>query len=231
MVNVSILSHYYNNSSMVTRFCQFLKTLSSVGGNSFECVLVDDASRESVNTALFDGIPRLRVFRVTEDIPWNQPGARNLAAMVADGNVLFFLDIDHIVINNTLGALTETIEKVGARERLLFHRTSISAGEYKEIKSHLNSFAIRRDEFNRIGGYDERFSGSYGCDDKYFIWRAVKIGIVDRLVDITLEVDVGGKTTGLDRSVEANRELYAQLTLGADMVPTVRRNLAFEQIY
>lgn len=231
MADISIISHYYNNPRMVERFCEFLKRLMALESHAFECVLIDDASKETVDQAVFKGVPGLRVFRVTVDVPWNQPGARNLASTVAKGNILFFLDIDHIVTSEALGVLASTIARVGRRERILFGRISTSKGAYKEVKSHLNSFAIRRDEFDRIGGYDERFSGSYGCDDKYFIWRAAKMGVADRLVDITLEVDDRGKTAGLDRSVDVNRDLYTQLTSGAGLVPTMRRNLPFEQIY
>src|SRR5262245_56606462 len=144
-----------------------------------ELVLVDDGSEPSLDDVC-DSVPNSFAFtlhRTLDRRPWTQPRARNIGAAIARANRLLFFDIDHIVSEDVLGCcltyqgdklhwtrvpgvLDELGRVVTDRETLIEHGMTDNTPSV-----HANSFMIRRELFVRLGGYDERFCGSYGGDD------------------------------------------------------------------
>jgi hypothetical protein len=144
-----------------------------------ELIVVDDGSAPSLR-ATCDGVPKSYAFRLhcTNDRrPWTQPRARNIGATLAAAPKLLLFDIDHILTAEVIalalgyagdklhwvrrpGVLDEEGKLVTDREALLAH------GMTDETPSvHANSFMIRKEMFERLGGYSERFCGRYGGDD------------------------------------------------------------------
>lgn len=76
-----------------------------------------------------------------------------------------------------------------------------------------NIFMARREQLISIGGYDEDFSGAYGCEDKYLqvCWKRAGFRFA-RIARWPIDCrDKRGTDTGLDRSgLEHNRELLAR---------------------
>src|SRR5690606_30559268 len=118
----------------------------------------DEATREAVNVVLVDdGSPRnpaldvLRLFpckvkiglwRVIPNIPWNQHGARNLAAKVAgeeDGRIVM-TDMDHLLEPAEARKVVETA--LDPARHYTFNR--ISLPERLPYKVHCNSFLVTR---------------------------------------------------------------------------------------
>ena len=58
----------------------------------------------------------------------------------------------------------------GAEDWPEFARTRRPDGS---LKPHVNSFVIERDHYKELGGYDESFTGIYGCDQEFRtrLWR------------------------------------------------------------
>jgi predicted glycosyltransferase involved in capsule biosynthesis len=148
----------------------------------FELIVVDDGStptlEETVNSVHKTFACRLCL--TGDSRPWTQPRARNMGAALAQSKKLVFFDIDHIltwdILQNCLkyqgdklhwwrkpGILDENGLLVTGRDELREY------GLIDDSRSvHGNSFMIRRELFERLGGYDEQFCGGYGGDDVDF---------------------------------------------------------------
>jgi hypothetical protein len=144
-----------------------------------ELILVDDGSEPGLR-ATCDGVPRPFAFTLhcTHDRrPWTQPRGRNVGASLARADRLLFFDIDHIVTEEVVrlglsyaGDKMHWVRRPAVLDdqgRLVTDRRVLAEhGLTNEAPSvHGNSFVIRRELFERLGGYDERFCGRYGGDD------------------------------------------------------------------
>ena len=133
------------------------------------------AKRQCHITVVDDGSPRnpaitvlreasglsLDLYRIRENIPWNQHGARNLGAFVAKPLAwLFISDIDIAIGGSAL-------------EHLLRHQLdpncfyTFPRRFYRDVippKVHWNTFLLRRELYWKTGGYDEDYCGTYGGD-------------------------------------------------------------------
>src|ERR1700722_14956734 len=150
-----------------------------------ELILVDDGSSPSLASTC-DAVAKSFDFtlRCTNDRrPWRQPRARNIGASLARADKLLFFDIDHILTEEIIalgleyrsdkfhwvrrpGILDDDGRIVTDRSVLLDYGLTDDAPSV-----HANSFVIRRELFDQLGGYDERFCGRYGGDDIDFNTR------------------------------------------------------------
>jgi hypothetical protein len=147
-----------------------------------ELILVDDGSVPSLH-ATCDSVNKSFPFTLhcTGDRrPWTQPRARNIGASLAGSARLLFFDIDHIVTPEITALCLEyegdmmqwtrapgVLDENGA---IITERSTLrDYGLSDQMEGvHINSFMIRRELFDRLGGYDERFCGRYGGDDVDF---------------------------------------------------------------
>jgi predicted glycosyltransferase involved in capsule biosynthesis len=147
-----------------------------------ELILIDDGSVSPLSgvcasvSKTFDF-----VLHATRDYrPWTQPRARNLGASMARASKLLFFDIDHILTDEVIalclrytGDKLHWVRRPGILDEHGFIVTDrhilADYGMTDDSPSiHGNSFLIRRELFERLGGYDERFCGRYGGDDLDF---------------------------------------------------------------
>ncbi len=201
---LSVIVHGYNNQEVVNRQLAVWATWPKADGIEF--ILVDDGSSPQLT---WKNPPNCsRRVRIMEDIPWNQPGARNLGASLASGETLLFFDLDHFIDASAFGQILEHCKLINSQEIYRFRRIG-SCG--KLLHSHLNSFMIRRSAFFAIHGYDEDFAGSYGYDDVSFYDRWLNKGNTVTVLDrITLHVEEGYATRSLNRNWSRNRRLRKQ---------------------
>jgi len=122
-------------------------------------VLVDDCSKSKADLAINFPI-NLALLRVTDNIPWNQPGAKNLGFKFAKTDWVFTSDIDHVLQPEMCKKL---IELKKDKKTVYYFSRLTDKGESRG--SHPNSFLIHKDVFWELGGYDEDFCGHYGYDD------------------------------------------------------------------
>jgi hypothetical protein len=129
-------------------------------------VVVDDASPLPVQLPEKLGLNVL-LLRVTRDIPWNQPGARNLGVVLSRSDKLLMTDVDHEFPEKTLRYL---LAKTCPQRHMYKLERREWDGEW--VNPHPNTFLLCRSTFLRHFGYDEEFVGRYGWDDLMFIeWQ------------------------------------------------------------
>lgn len=175
----------------------FVLNFWNLVGTSHEVIIVDDGSPKKVTQGLQDLYPFINFERIKQDIPWNQPAARNLGAAVASGDILVFTDFDHVfnvTSTSEFDVIADNFSKGANGKTYMFPR--IKNGE--SLGSHPCSFAILRDDFT---GFDESFCGNYGYDDTEFTRRHKPIGILPLSTVVVLD-----KTThNLERDTTENR--------------------------
>lgn len=174
---------YYNNPRMLAYHYRQWADFCDATKAFMEIVLADDGSQErAVDVPRPAGLPPLRIYRVTEDRLWHQNGARNLAAHHASSDFLFMTDMDHVVPENTLIALRHV---ASARAFYMFERRDYKTGQLTldkrgNSKPHPNTFALAREAYWRLGGYDERTCGYYGTDSIFK--RKLRANLVERQI-------------------------------------------------
>lgn len=154
-------------------------------------ILVDDCSPDALQAP-----QDVDCYRIDTNIAWNQPGARNLGFQEAEGWIVC-ADIDHLVTKENVEEILRMEKEKG---------TVYYLG--REDNDSWNVFLIHKEDFEKIGGYDEDFCGHYGFDDIEFLWRCQKSLKVEERRDIKVKVHAKESSSkGLDRSVDFNRKL------------------------
>lgn len=132
-----------------------------------EIVVVDDGSPTAPAAPIVERqirkSVRCSVYRIEQDIEWNQHGARNLGAVVAAGPWLLLSDID--VVLPTLAVEQLLAMRLDAKRHYTIERESVTRQGYR--KPHCNTVLLTRDAFFEIGGYDEDYCGTYGGDGPF----------------------------------------------------------------
>jgi len=181
---LSVVVPFYRNQRMLSR--QYLVWALEWPAALKECVeviIVDDGSPEpaaNVARLYHADLPALSIYRVLEDRPWNQHSARNIGAHEARGEWLLLTDVDHVIPVDTLKAALEFGDPACG---YTFARRDAPSGEpWKSDhwstmahtlnregarKPHVNSMALTREAYWRVGGYDESYSGVYGTDSMF----------------------------------------------------------------
>jgi len=99
-------------------------------------------------------------FRVLDDIPWNEMGARNLCMKNAEGWV-YLTDPDYILnAENVRRLLTKDCQPGN-----FYHLQSRLVGTGRVLHMPENMVVLHTEDFWKAGGYDEDFAGGYGFSD------------------------------------------------------------------
>ena len=147
-------------------------TLGNIGPDA-EVVLLDYDSRDGlaewVKSALggFITSGRVRYVQLADEAPWHMAKAKNVAHLLATGEVVCNLDADNWVTAEYAEWLRSVFQD---GERVIAHMPRSACG------GGFGSVALRMEDFIRVGGYDERF-GLWGHDDCDLIDRAILGGI------------------------------------------------------
>jgi hypothetical protein len=160
---------YYRNPLMLAEQYRIWAGYPEDLKDQIEIVLVDDGSPEpAIDVPRPDGLPSLRIFRVTEDLEWHQHGARNIAAHEASSPWLFLTDMDHVLpagsLWTLLGLTLDHHPRVFTFHRLDAPHLTPKRDAHGRLHPHVNTFAITKALYWQIGGYDEALCGFYGTD-------------------------------------------------------------------
>ncbi len=164
-IRLSYITHFYCNQNDASPVVDLLKRYEKYDPDlldRIQFVIVDDGS------PLDYEIPDLNLnftwLKITEDIAWNQGGARNLGAVYAKSDKMLLVDLDHEFPEVTLRHMLR--RKECGRNFYKIYRTDPATGESRKGP---NAFLMSRARFMRFFGYDEEFSGHYGSEDFRFV--------------------------------------------------------------
>jgi hypothetical protein len=152
-----------------------------------------------------------RLYRVRDDIPWNQMGARNLGMQECPTDWALMLDPDMVVEPEVAKRLIKLVPKMpphGVSKLLLRYANDVFDA------SSPNVYLIRKDDFARVRGYDEDYRGNKGWSDVQLLHTLEAFGLkFVKAKEIWVRY-YGAKeikdatVTSLNRSVAINREIH-----------------------
>lgn len=200
---------YYENPSMLTLQQDWLTAMREEVRAALHWVVVDDGSPERpAKLMTAPGLASQRLYRMKQDVPWNQDACRNLGVKLATSKWVFLTDIDHLVPEETLVHLMSTRLPQGVAFQ--FERqtlASLASMKLEPYKHHPNTWYMRKTLYEAIGGYDERFAGYYGTDGD-FRDRLASVAPIVRLkqfiIRVPREVVPDASTTTLARRSPEN---------------------------
>ncbi len=169
-------------------------------------VIVDDGSPISY-TPQHHGL-NLTWLRITDHIPWNNPGARNLGVTYAKSENIVISDTDHDLPPETMSKLCRQPDC-----RKSFYKFKRMNHEGELQKAHPNMFFMARSRFMKFFGYDEEFCGHYAHDDMWFVkflkWNGtIQRHMPDRYHARMRKIDAMKHNHSLNRDQETNELLY-----------------------
>lgn len=214
MTPFSLVMAYYENPGMLREQAWKLLKLPEEIRHALNVVIVDDGSpqKPAAHALAGDTIGQLRrelasfvVWRMEVDVPWNQDACRNVGAREAPTQWILFTDMDHVVPSSTWRYLMTN--KLKKHEAYKFAR--VTAPALTPYKPHPNSWAMKRQMFWTVGGYDEALAGNYGTDGDFLVRLRRKASVVE-LADVHLiryprDVIPDASTTTLERKKPEDR--------------------------
>lgn len=201
MADLTLITHVYNAQQPVAHQVALWQRYDPALLARLEFLVIDDHSDTPLQVD--PGPLNLRLLRVTDDIAWNMPGCRNLAALQARSEWMLYFDVDNVADEAAIAKLVGALPRLDRSRLHVFRRTEGGV----DVEPHINSFLITRQGFFQAGGYDEDFSGHYGYEDVLFRlqWRR-HVGAEVLLTDIAFE-QLGFRTAGLNRDTTRNQAL------------------------
>lgn len=165
MRDLTFICAYYQNPGMLKEHQRFWSEYPPALKARLHTIVVDDGSPSGPAREVFapTGLASQRLFRTGVDRRWNWLFCRNLGVAQATTEWVLLTDIDHVLPVTTLGALVAADLDATSVYRL----SRVDAPLLSLYKPHPNTWLMTRAMFDRIGGYDERFSGFYGSDSEF----------------------------------------------------------------
>jgi len=159
---VALVFAYYDNPAMLEFQWKQIAAYPLELRQRIQVIIVDDASPNTpaIEVPRPSGLPSVSIYRIAQDIPWNQDAARNIGAHEATAPWLLLSDIDHVVVPETLEHVLSMTKDPSVA--YTFGRIKFDTGEHRD--PHPNSYFMTKELYWAIGGHDEDYAGIYGKD-------------------------------------------------------------------
>ena len=207
---VSVIIINYNGKFYLEK-C--LKSLSKINYSNIEIILVDNNSSDPSLEFVKENYPDVILLNLDKNYGFARPN--NMATKIAKGDYFLFLNNDTEVTPNFINELltvSESNSKIAILQSLLLKSNNEvdSSGDFidelgvvynsKVIPTKVRiissargaSMLIRRNAFEKLDGFDEKFFVSF--EDVDLGWRAWILGYTVVLVPQSIVYHVGGQT-------------------------------------
>ena len=186
---ISVVISGYNNLGNVKRLLESL--YRQLDFRSDEVIVVDDFSDKCDMSSLKKDFTEVKVIRLKQNM--GAAGARNAGAEHASGEIIFFLDADMELCQNTLNEVRKTMSDPKAAACVgTVHHIPLNRGIFQDywalLKTYFHSLpdsysstfypmvgAIQRDVFDDVGGFDSKIRGA-SVEDYEFSMRLAEKG-------------------------------------------------------
>lgn len=216
---VSVIVNGYTeagNSSFAEHLMRHYAAMPLMLKRQFELILIDDHSPVPISAP--PGLPalNLRIFRIDDDIDWNQPGARNLGVIQARSYQVLLHDLGQ----STPAATLEKVIALGDTQDTIYKFHRLAEDDQSILAEHPNTLLMARARFLKYFGYDEEFAGHYGREDSTFTRLQRRFGAKIKTVSrsypmINRKRDEEYSYSRLNRDMSFNSRLMAEkLELG-----------------
>lgn len=212
--DITIVMAVYGQPLMLKKQLEAIRSWPGEVRNHMTVVIVDDCGDPPVavgDIAVFADslLHEVKLLRVTKDIPWNQPGARNLGMHVSRGHCLM-IDPDMVFDPPIIERMRQAAAKLARGHVLKYGLKHVSSGRID--MSSPNTWLIHRDDFFAAGGYCEDYAGHKGWSDCTLLSVLTDHYKIENRPDLFANFHgtdsiPDAMVTTLDRSVKHNRTL------------------------
>lgn len=201
----TLVMSFYDNAGMLEEHFRQWHRLPIEVQQNLHVVIIDDGSPTRPALPVISHakhwLASFQLWRMQDDIPWNQDACRNIGVREASTDWVLLTDMDHVVHPETwLRLMRDYQHELDKKTVYRFGRVSMP--DLSPYKHHPNSWALTRKMFWKIGGYDEALAGNYGTDGDFLNRTRRTASIVDLpevLIRYPREVIPDASTTTLTR--------------------------------
>lgn len=167
---IDIIYSYYNQYNVLSTQIQLLNSYHDEIKNKIRLIYVDDSSVQTAEKHLEKLNLKYSLYYITEDIGWNNGGAKNLGLYNSNNDWKIVLDIDMFLTENILREIIQYPKKENYVYKFI---TNEIENEQEDLyKTYPGAMMIHKTALNKIGYFDEDFCGNYGCEDKAYFAKA-----------------------------------------------------------
>lgn len=213
----TLIIPYYENPAMFREQQRQWRALPEDVRAALHVIVVDDGSPTApalpeVHPATAPAIASFRLFRTGVDVRWNWLFCRNLGVDQATTEWVLMTDMDHVIPN----VVWRKVMRDKLNPLFVYRLSRVSAPAMARKHPHPNTWALTRHMFlNRIGGYDERFSGHYGTDGEFTRrvedWAQKIVILPEAAIEYGSSVIADASTTRYTRKEDFDRENVTQI--------------------
>lgn len=222
--SITLVLPYYDNPTMLQRQQDAWLAFPDDLRRRLHVIVVDDASPRwpAAPYVSSPDVASFALYRTGTDVRWNWIFCRNLGMSVAPTKWVLLTDIDHVLPEATLGRLLDG----EFRSDVAYRFSRVDAPDLTPYKPHPNTWFLHRKLFDKVGGYDERFSGFYGTDGDFRrrmqdTARQVVI-LPDVMIRVPREVVPDASTTTYTRKEKWDKRNVARILAERDGVKNWR---------
>jgi hypothetical protein len=224
MRELTLIMPYYENGGMLREHQRVWRTYPAEAKSALRVIMVDDGSPTNPAARHVEqtGLASFRLCRVLVDVRWNWLFCRNLAVALARTDWILMTDIDHVLPIETLMTILE--RELDPDIVYRFQRRDAPAR--RPYKPHPNTWLLTRAMFERVGGYDERFSGFYGTDadfrERVHTEARAVVMLPDYLIRYPREVIADASTTTYGRKEDQDYYQVSRIRQERALIPNWR---------